>query len=328
MISPARSRQPARQPWTLERLQRERAIAIGASLDHSSVSVYNSHFQSYLTFCKMHNFSTEPTTDTLSFYTVYMCHHIKPSSVDSYLSGICSSLEPFFPNVRTLRRSTIVSRTLAGMKKLRGEGALRRPPLTDAGLRKVLQVLDYDGSAHDDKLVLAIIFVGYHALMRLGELTWPDKHNLQQWRKLSLRNSVQRPSPTHISFSLPFHKADRFYEGNTILLETRRDDLDPVRLFNSYLRSRDSLFPRRPALWLRSNGSIPRYSWMRKKIGQLFGSDYAGHSLRSGGATRLAELGVPDDRIQAMGRWSSEAFRIYIRKHPVLLQALVHQAMT
>ncbi|KAI0314249.1 hypothetical protein OF83DRAFT_1064174 [Amylostereum chailletii] len=34
--------------------------------------------------------------------------------------------------------------------------------------------------------------------------------------------------------------------------------------------------------------------------------------------------GYPDDRIQAIGRWSSDAFKQYIRKNPVLLQALIH----
>ena len=52
--------------------------------------------------------------------------------------------------------------------------------------------------------------------------------------------------------------------------------------------------------------------------------DIAGHSLRAGGATFFAAAGWPDDRIQALGRWSSEAFRIYIRKHPVLMQVLLH----
>jgi hypothetical protein len=49
-----------------------------------------------------------------------------------------------------------------------------------------------------------------------------------------------------------------------------------------------------------------------------------GHSLRSGGATALALMGVCDDLIQAIGRWASDTFRIYIWKHPVLLQALIH----
>jgi len=54
------------------------------------------------------------------------------------------------------------------------------------------------------------------------------------------------------------------------------------------------------------------------------GDDVAGHSLRSGGATALALAGTPDDHIQARGRWSSNAYQIYIRKHPVMLQSMLH----
>ncbi|KJA20154.1 hypothetical protein HYPSUDRAFT_43523 [Hypholoma sublateritium FD-334 SS-4] len=45
--------------------------------------------------------------------------------------------------------------------------------------------------------------------------------------------------------------------------------------------------------------------------------------MRAGGATSLAEHAVSPTLIQAMGRWSSEAFQIYVRKHPVLLHALL-----
>ncbi|KJA29285.1 hypothetical protein HYPSUDRAFT_1076184, partial [Hypholoma sublateritium FD-334 SS-4] len=43
-------------------------------------------------------------------------------------------------------------------------------------------------------------------------------------------------------------------------------------------------------------------------------------------ATSLAEHAVSPTLIQAMGRWSSEAFKIYVRKHPVLLHALLFGA--
>ncbi|KIJ94651.1 hypothetical protein K443DRAFT_110073, partial [Laccaria amethystina LaAM-08-1] len=46
-------------------------------------------------------------------------------------------------------------------------------------------------------------------------------------------------------------------------------------------------------------------------------------SLRAGGATSLAENGVPPSIIQAIGRWPSDAFKIYILKSPVLIQALL-----
>ena len=55
----------------------------------------------------------------------------------------------------------------------------------------------------------------------------------------------------------------------------------------------------------------------------FFVDDIAGQSMRAGGATSLAENGILPHLIQAIGRWASLAFQIYIRKNPVLLQALL-----
>lgn len=116
-ISPS-SRQPIWSAWTLEHLVHERSVALGAALDKSSYASYSSALNSYLTFCKLHERPIEPTEETLSFYVVFMSHHIQPRSVDSYLSGICNSLEVFYPNVRKARSSILVSRTLNGCKCL------------------------------------------------------------------------------------------------------------------------------------------------------------------------------------------------------------------
>ena len=94
------SRQPQLMAWTLEWLVHERAIALGHSIDLSSSLTYNSHLQSYLAFCKLHHRAIEPTPETLSFYVVFMCHHINPRSVSAYLSGICNTLEPHFQDVQ------------------------------------------------------------------------------------------------------------------------------------------------------------------------------------------------------------------------------------
>ena len=119
-LMPFKSRQPTHTAWSHEWLLRERAIALGYALDNSTLLTYNSHLQSYLSFCKLHSLALDPIPDTLSFYVVFMAHHIKPTSVMQYLSGIVNSLEPHFPDVRHNRRSLLVTRTLAGMRKLRG----------------------------------------------------------------------------------------------------------------------------------------------------------------------------------------------------------------
>lgn len=51
----ANSRQSHTDPWSLERLLYERAIAMGMALEASSISSHNSHLNSYLTFCRIHN---------------------------------------------------------------------------------------------------------------------------------------------------------------------------------------------------------------------------------------------------------------------------------
>ena len=40
---------------------------------------------------------------------------------------------------------------------------------------------------------------------------------------------------------------------------------------------------------------------------------YAGHSFRIGAATSAAAAGIPAHMIQALGHWSSDAFKLYVR---------------
>jgi hypothetical protein len=315
-------RQPVREAWTLERLVHERAVALGCAIEQSSAATYTSALQSYLSFCALHNFPPEPTPDTLSFFVVYMSHHIKPQSVESYLSGICNQLEPFHPSVRAIRRHPLVTKTLAGCKKIRAVGVSRKRPITRAELGDVAAT--YGSSmSHDDVLFVAILLAGFHGLLRLGELVWPDRKSLQDYRKVITRRRVLT-SPASVSFHLPGHKADRFFEGNQVILQSTLTADDPVKPFLSYLQARDLRFPYNPELWLRADGSIPTRSWFMLRLRRHFASDVAGHSLRSGGATALAEAGVPPHLVQAIGRWASDAFQIYIRKHPVLLAAFLY----
>jgi hypothetical protein len=143
------SRQPAREGWTRDKLNRERAITLGQAIDKSTLKSYGSALNSYLSFVRVHEFPVEPTPDTLSFYAVYMSHHINPRSVVTYLSGICQQLEPYFPGVREAQRAPLVERTL--------KGCLRSK----------------DSHQHDDMLFLSMLLTGFFALMRLVNSPFP-----------------------------------------------------------------------------------------------------------------------------------------------------------
>ena len=216
--SNVRSRQPHREVWTRERLIHERAIALGQAVDNSTWKNYGSALNSYLNFVKMHDYPLDPTPDTLSLFTVYMCHHIKPDSVGTYLSGICHQLEPYFPDVRSSRNSALVHRTLQGCKRIRAVPTSRKRALTIGDLETVVDALS-SSTDYDDNLFLAQLLTGFFALFRLGEMTYPDDPELRDPRKVTKRNSVQTNDVSY-KFFLPGHKADRFFEGNTIILAT------------------------------------------------------------------------------------------------------------
>jgi hypothetical protein len=181
----------------------------------------------------------------------------------------------------------------------------------------------YSGTlSHDDVLLVTQLLTGFKALMHLGELTIPDDKSLIDHCKITARTSVTLTSDEY-RFLLLGHKGDKFFEGNTIIVRQHNIAIDPLPWFKKYLTSRDRLFPFYSDLWLRADGSRPSRSFFIRRMKLLFDNDVAGQSMRAGGATSLAENGVPPHLIQATGRWASSTFQIYIRKNPVLLQALL-----
>ena len=316
------SRQSERVAWTRDRLVHERAVALGNAMDKSTLLNYGSALNSYLNFVKLHDLPMEPNEENLSFFTVYMCHHINPRSVNNYLSGICQQLEPFFPNVREARNSPLVRKTLQGCMRMMGVATIRKRALTLDDLGIVIH--DYRNSRkHDDLLFVAMILTGFFALMRLGELTFPNDPNLRNWKKVIRRNTVVL-SAEQYEFHLPAHKADRYFEGNRIIVRAQQFRHNPLLHFQSYLTSRDTLHPLATPLWITEAGTVPTRAFFITRLRLFFGKDIAGQSMCAGGATSLAENGVPPSIIQPMGRWSSEAFLVYIRKSPAVIQGMLH----
>src|ERR1700690_495159 len=211
---------------------------------------------------------------------------------------------------------------MAGCERLNGRPTKRKEPLRMVHLIHALSTHAANPS-HDDILFICQLLTGFNMLMRLGELVWPDQTKLQDYRKVTKRTSVTLTQTT-FSFTLPGSKTDTIFAGNEILVRKINENHDAHRVFITYLTSRDKLFPYNAELWLRENGQIPTYTWFITRMRKLFPKEIAGHSIRSGGATALAESNIAPHLIMAIGRWSSEAWRIYIRKPPVLLASLVY----
>ena len=132
--------------------------------------------------------------------------------------------------------------------------------------------------------------------MRLGELTWPDTVHLHDYRKVTMRHSIEFLVDA-ASFWLPGHKADQYFEGNRLIIR-KGPFPDTYTHFCDYLSSHNSLFRLRPKLWLRADSTIPTRSWFIKCLRHFFPSAIAGQSMCARGTTALAEAGTAPHLIQ------------------------------
>ncbi|RDB24323.1 hypothetical protein Hypma_008440, partial [Hypsizygus marmoreus] len=245
--------QPARVAWTRERLIRERSLALGQAIDNSTWKNYGSTLNSYLNFVRIHDFPVEPTPDTLSFFTVYMCHQIKPKSVTTYLSGICQQLEPYFPKVREYRLSSLVAKTLSGSQRLLAVPTSRKSALSQDDLVTAIQKMP-SAPSHDDLLFISMLLSGFYGLHRLGKLLFSDDIELRDDRKTIKAASVV-VSQDGYQYFLPGHKADRFFEGNIVIIRKNDHPSNPLPHFLNYFSSRNCHFPLSAELWLTSTGA-------------------------------------------------------------------------
>ena len=124
---------------------------------------------------------------------------------------------------------------------------------------------------------------------------------------------------------LRFSKTDTSESGADVFLGFTRGPLCPVTALENYLRVR----PAGPGpLFVSSYGTLVSRATFVAGVcaalssGGVNAEGYTGHSFRIGAATAAAWAGVPTHLIKAMGRWSSDAFMVYLRLSPETLAGL------
>ncbi|KAF9003754.1 hypothetical protein BDZ89DRAFT_882483, partial [Hymenopellis radicata] len=257
-----------------------------------------------------HNLSLDPTPETLSRYIAYTSQFI--ASAPKYLSGAKHFLKEFYPHFADARASALVQATIRGAKKVRADPIHRKPPLRIHHLQLFVNIANQT-QKYDDLLFatimgaittgLTIMSCAFYAVHRMGELVQPNQKKLRDWKKIIKRSSLKF-EPGYAGYRLPYHKSDPFYQGTDILFTTQKE-ADPIALLKRYVLRRDKLHGARAALFIRDNGVVPTRSWFESKFFALVSKEFGGHSVRSGGITHYASLGLAESILQALGRWSS-----------------------
>ena len=155
--------------------------------------------------------------------------------------------------------SLLVKQTLKGAWRMCSKGVCWKKPLSVQDLESVWMQLK-GSSSFDNLLFKAQLNTRFMGLLCLGELVKNNKPALQDWKKITMRHSLEW-LPNTYTFSLPHHKSDLVFEGNCVICRRIMGAPDPLWIMHKYINVHDHLYPLHPQLWLRSDGLTPICTW-------------------------------------------------------------------
>lgn len=195
--------------------------------------------------------------------------------------------------------------------------------------RLVKRLVDVSSDNRDDVPVfLAILTLGVAGFFRLGEILVKNKQKIKVERMLRVGH-VQfypsRESAEYMSLYLPYSKVDKYGQGLTIVIPGNPDTrYCPVQRMLALTANRHITEP----LFSWPNGTIVTKASFIKMLREhlrmlnIDWKQYSGHSLRRGAAVSAKASGASDELIKLLGRWSSDAYKIYLRSVPSHIQHL------
>ena len=297
------------------------------SLAPNTHATYRSGWSSYQLFCATHQVLPLPPTDLgLSSYASHLADRlITHSTIQVYLSAIA-----FHSQLRGHRidyqRLPGLHYVLLGIHRVQG-GRLSRPlrnPITTHHMLTLRAHLAHTFSTHDALALWAAFSSAFFGLLRSSEYSCPSSSTFSAASLLGAHLSFA-PDNSAASLFLPKSKTDRFARGAHISLFAVPSPLCPVSALWHFSRIRR--YSAGLPLFTLDDGHFLTRDLVVSVLRSAFPTEpnLNTHSFRIGGASALAEAGVPEYVIQAMGRWSSDSFLRYIRTPRDSLRSFHHR---
>ena len=235
------------------------------------------------------------------------------STIRLYISGI--SFVHKIHNWPDPSEYFMIKKMLEGCRRLRQRKDVR-VPITLSILTRICQQLTFvTYSRYETLLFQAVYSLAYFGLFRVSELV---ATSIYQTSHALCANDVQfEPSFEAIIICIRSSKTNQVGGPVRIRIPDSADNnLSCVQLMREYVQVR----PKHGGFFFcHANGNPLTRSQFSgvlckalKQCGFLSGS-YKSHSFRIGRASELAVQGVSGENIKKMGRWSSSAYKTYLR---------------
>ena len=196
-------------------------------------------------------------------------------------------------------------------------------PFTLTLIEKLFSQLDHADPL--DASVRACLTVSFFTLACTGEFTIPSLDSFDpvtHIKRSDVRATVDHHDNHVIVFRLPHTKSSR--DGEDIYCAAQLGSICPISELGNHLSVNNPADSSHLFAYSHSGALCPlikcAFLHQLNSIASVLGVEsLKGHGIRIGGTLEYLLRGVPFDVMKSMGRWSSEAFTIYLCKHAVIM---------
>ena len=287
-------------------------------LASSTRRVYLSAQRRYVSFCRQDGHvdasgAPLPADErSLMRFATSLSDSLRHSSIKVYLSAVRSlHIDQGLPD--PLVNCLQLQRLLRGIKRVQGSSLTKRLPVTIDILRVIQGSLDL--SSRDHVMLWAACCLGFFGFLRAGEFTSSCPFDPSIHLTVSDVQADTLVNPTCFKICIKCSKTDPFRRGCDIYVGRGSGSICPVAAIGNFLALRGGA----PGpLFCYADGRPLSRQQLSSSVQSILHSagytgSYSGHSFRIGAATTAATRGVPDHLIRTLGRWSSDAYQLYIR---------------
>lgn len=257
-----------------------------------------------------------PTIEQLTLFIAFLSlQGLSYKTASLYLCAV--GFQCKVKNVKDTTKHYIVSKMIEGIKRSKPNKSVRLP-ITVSILNAIINVLPaVCSSTYESQLFKTAFCLAFFGFFRIGEITVSKQEYFN--KVLAIQDIVLDENKGTLKINLRFSKTDQLGNGTIILLEKSGTNICPIQNMSLFLSIRPKI---EGPLFCHINGkSLTRYQFatiLKKSLActNLNYQHYKTHSFRIGAASTAAKLGHSVETIKLAGRWSSNAYKVYVKsKH-------------
>ena len=280
-------------------LELETLKNLRSSKASNTLRAYKSDYKDFASFCLKNGFKPMPSEPKIiSLYLTYLSKSCKFSTLKRRLASISVIHRLSGHYIDT--KHPMITENLMGIKRIKGSYQKAKKPILINDLKLIVDVIDEDKKEKNRLKNRALILVGFAGGFRRSELVaivYEDVEFVMEGVKIFVKRSKTDQSGEGMTKAIPYFSNSAYCPVISLKKWIEKSEIKSGKIF--------AMSDKSVAL------TIKKYT----AIAGLDSNKYSGHSLRSGFATSVAELGAEERSIMSMtGHKTTQMVRRYIQE--------------